>query len=203
LPLRPAAFVAIAIVLVAGGIGAAWLFGRHKPSSVTGSTLGSTSPAAPPATSAPNGSPSPPPLSPSANPGQAVVTVTGAAAQDSVASSVAAVLDKYFSAINSHQYHAYKGLLALQLQQGLTRASFNSGYQGTIDSAIRLINISSAADGDTQAVLKFTSHQAPNAANNQESCTKWHISLFLVQGGGGYLIDPPPPGYHAASAPCS
>jgi hypothetical protein len=111
-----------------------------------------------------------------------VVTVTGAAAQDSVASSVAAVLDKYFSAINSHQYHAYKGLLALQLQQGLTRASFNSGYQGTIDSAIRLINISSAADGDTQAVLKFTSHQAPNAANNQESCTKWHISLFLVQG---------------------
>jgi hypothetical protein len=204
---RPAAFVAIAIVLVVGGSGAAWLLGRHKPSSGTGAAQGFTSQATPPATPASSGPPSPPPSSSpanpsSANPGQATVTVTGAAAAGSVA--VTAFLDKYFTAINSHHYNAYKAMYAAQLQQNMSRASFNSGYQGTIDSAIRLINITNAVDGDTQAVLKFTSHQIPTVADNEESCTKWSVSLFLVQdGGGGYLIDTPPPGYHAASAPCS
>jgi hypothetical protein len=128
--------------------------------------------------------------------------VAGAAAQDSAALPVAAFLDKYFTAINSHHYRAYKALLVPQLRLGLTRASFNSGYQGTIDSAIRLVNISTAVDGDTQAALRFTSHQTPNAANNEESCTNWRISLFLVQGASGYLIDQPPAGYHALSVPC-
>lgn len=205
LPLRPAAFVAIAIVLVGGGIGAAWLLGRHKPSSVTEPEPGSASPATPPAASAPapGGSTSPLPPLPSASTGQAVVAVKGAAAQDSAASPVAAFLDRYFTAINSHRYYAYEALLVPQLQRGLTRASFNNGYQGTIDSAISLINISTADNGDTRAVLKFTSHQIPNAANHQESCTNWRISLFLAQNGGGYLIDLPPPWYHSASAPCS
>jgi len=202
-PLRPAALVAIAIVLVVGAGGAAWLLGRHKPSPVTGPTLGTTSPATPSATVTPSDSPSPPPPSSPANPGQGLVTVTEAAAQDSSASPVAAFLDKYFTAINSHSYHAYKALFIPEIQQGLTRADFNSGYQGTIDSAIELINISTAIDGDTEAVLKFTSHQTPNAADNQESCTNWSISLFLTQDVGGYLINRAPPGYHAASAPCS
>jgi len=205
LPRRPAAFaaIAVAIVLVAGGIGAVWLFGRHKPSPLAGPAPGPTAPAVPSGAAAPSGSPSPPPPSPSANPGQAVVTVAGAASQDASASSVAAFLAEYFTAINLHHYHAYKVLHDLQQQQGLSRAGFNSGYQGSRDSAIRLVNIVTASDGDTQAVLKFTSHQAPTLADNEEPCTKWSISLFLVREGSGYLLDAPPPGYLAASAPCS
>ena len=202
LSLRPAAFVAVAIVLVVGGTGAAWLFGRHKPPSGRGATQGSTLPTTPLATSTPSSPPSPSatPSSP-VNPGQATVTVTGAAAASSGAET--ALLDEYFTAINTHRYHAYRVLFVAQLQQSLTRGSFSSGYQGTVDSAIRLIRVSAAADGDAQAVLKFTSHQTPDAANNEESCTKWNISLFLTQDGdGGYLIDLPPPGYHAVSAPC-
>jgi hypothetical protein len=208
---RPAAFVAIAIVLVVGGTGAAWLLGRHKPSSGTGATQDSTSSVTPPATSAPGGSPSPSPPSSSANPSSAgsptspanpgQATVTGAAAAGSVA--VTTFLDKYFTAINAHRYHTYKAMHVPQLQQSMTRASFNSGYLGTVDSAIRLLKVTNAVDGDTQAVLKFTSHQTPTVANNEESCTKWRVSLFLVQdGNGGYLIDSAPPSYHAASAPC-
>jgi hypothetical protein len=131
-----------------------------------------------------------------------LVTVGAAAQQDPAASSVVTFLNKYFTAINSHHFHAYKALHLAQQQVGLTRASFNSGYQGTIDSAIRLVSISAAVNGDTQAAVKFTSHQTPNVANNEESCTKWSISLFLAQGGSGYLIDQAPPGYHAASRPC-
>lgn len=212
-PPRPAAFVAIAIVVIVGGLGVAWLFGGHRPSPAPGPGASALAvPATTPAPSAPAGSPSPAPPSPapsspapssSANSGQTLVTVAAAARQDPAASSVVAFLDKYFTAINSHHFHAYKALHAAQQQVGLTRASFNSGYQGTIDSAIRLVSISTAFDGDTQAAVKFTSHQTPNAANNQESCTRWKISLFLAQGGSGYLIDQAPPGYHALSAPCS
>jgi hypothetical protein len=129
------------------------------------------------------------------------VTVSAAARQDPAAASVVAFLNKYFTAINSHHFHAYKALHVAQQQVGLTRGSFNSGYQGTIDSAIRLVSIT-AVGSDTQAAVKFTSHQTPNAGNGEESCTKWSISLFLAQGGGGYLIDQAPPGYHAASGPC-
>jgi hypothetical protein len=199
--LRPAILVAVVIVLLAGGSGVAWLIGRHKPAPV-GSTLATTAPAAPPATPSPSGSPAPSPSSSAANSGPGLVTVTDAAAQDPQAQSVAAFLDNYFTAINSHRYDAYKALLMPQLQQGLTQASFDSGYQGTVDSAVQLVNISAAAGGDTQAMLEFTSNQTPDAANNEESCTNWSISLFLAQQGGGYLIDVAPPEYHAASAPC-
>ena len=202
LPLRPAVVVAVVIVLLAGGGGVAWLIGRPKPAPVLGSTLTTTAPPAPPDTPAPSGSPAPSSSPSSANSGSGLVAVTDAAAQDPQVQSVTAFLDTYFAAINSHRYYAYKALFVPQVQQGLTQAGFDSGYQGTVDSAVRLVNIATAADGDTQAVLEFTSHQTPNAANNEESCTNWSISLFLAQQGGGYLIDVAPPDYHAASEPC-
>lgn len=116
---------------------------------------------------------------------------------------MATLLASYFDAINSHDYGAYQALFVTQMQQNMTQASFDSGYQGTADSAERLVSISTAADGDTQAVVTFTSHQQPDAADSYEACTNWQVSLFLVQqGGGGYLIDVAPPGYHAASVAC-
>jgi hypothetical protein len=198
---RPAAYVAIAIVLVAGGTGALLLFGRHGPAPPvpppTTSTPAATSPASVSPSASPTGSPSPAPSS------LTTVKVTAAAAQEPAASSVAAFVGRYFTAINLHHYHAYLMLLSVPMQQGMTRASFNSGYRGTVDSVIRLVSISAASDGDTQAALTFTSHQTPDLADHEESCTDWNISLFLVQGSGGYFIAQPPPGYQATSAPCS
>jgi hypothetical protein len=201
-PFRPAVLVAVVIVLLAGGGGVAWLIGRHKPASVTGPAPATTALAAPPATPAPSGSPAPSPSPSSADSGPGLVTVASSAAQDPQAQSVAAFLDSYFTAINSHRYDAYQALFVPQVQQGLTQAGFDSGYDGTVDSAVQLVNISAAADGDTQAMVEFTSSQTPDAANNEESCTNWSISLFLAQQGGGYLIDVAPPEYHAASEPC-
>lgn len=208
LALRPAAFIAIAIVLVASGTGAAvWLIGRHGSSPAAGAPVGapfrpsSPTPAAPSAATTGPASPASSPT-PGASTGTSVVAVKASAAQDPSASSVAAFLGRYFTAINSHHYHAYLALLSPQLQQGMTRGAFNSGYLGTVDSAERLLRISAAVDGDIQAAVAFTSHQSPTAANNQQTCTKWRISLFLGQGGSGYQIDPAPPGYHAFSVPC-
>jgi hypothetical protein len=129
--------------------------------------------------------------------------MTSEAAQDPDASSVEAFLDQYFSAINAHSYQTYVELLSPQLQEQLSQTSFDQGYQGAADSAEQLASISDEANGDTAAAVTFVSHQHPDAANNEESCTDWDITLFLEQNGDGYLIDEAPPGYHAASTPCS
>jgi hypothetical protein len=208
--LRPAAFAALAIVVLvvlAGGTGAVWLFGRHpKPPATAQGPSGQVSPTSPAAVSpsAPAaGSPSP-----SASPGTGTgagavqVRMSASAAQAPGAASVAAFVSEYFTAINAHHYHAFKVLHIPQIQADMTRAGFNSGYPGTVDTAVRLVGISTVADGDTAAALTFTSHQRPNAADNEEPCTTWQISLFLTQDSGGYLIDQAPEGYQAVSAPC-
>jgi len=207
--LRPAAFAAIAIVVLvvlAGGTGAVWLFGRHGKAPAGSDSSGQAGPASPAAASSPPatsaGSPSPTTPSPSASTGAVQVRVSASAAQDPSAVSVTAFVTRYFTVINRHRYHAFLVLHVPELQAGLTRASFNSGYPGTVDTAVRLVSISTAADGDTAAAVTFTSHQRPNVADHEESCTKWQISLFLTQGSGRYLLDRSPEGYQAASAPC-
>lgn len=206
---RPATFVALAITLVAGGTGALWLLGGHRPAQPPAAAsppvqAHSTSPAGNPPSSA-SAAPTPQASSPSAiaTGGQNAITVTASAERDPAASSVAALLEKYFTAINTHNYRAYQALYVPEVQQGMTRENFRSGYRGTVDFAERLVGISTAANGDTQATSTFTSHQDPDAADNYETCTRWRISLFLTQGADGYLIDVAPLGYHAASAACS
>ena len=132
------------------------------------------------------------------------VTITTGASQDANASSVAAFLDHYFTAINNHDYQAYISLLSPRAQQGLTAAQFDAGYRSTADSAETLVSISTASNGDLAAAVTFTSHQNPaDSPDQQQSCTDWNISLFLVESAGGYLVDQPPPGYHASYHACA
>jgi hypothetical protein len=132
------------------------------------------------------------------------VTIAAGASQDANASSVAAFLDHYFTAINNHDYQSYISLLSPQAQQGLTAAQFDRGYRSTADSAETLVSISTVSNGDLAAAVTFTSHQNPaDSPDQQQSCTDWNISLFLVESGGGYLVDQPPPGYHASYHACT
>jgi hypothetical protein len=117
---------------------------------------------------------------------------------------ILSLLGKYFAVINAHDYQGYLALLSPQAQQGWTAAAFASGFQATQDSGEALTGISTAADGRTVAAVTFTSHQAPAASvNDSQSCTIWHILLFLEPAGNGYLIGDPPPGYTASYAACS
>jgi hypothetical protein len=126
------------------------------------------------------------------------------AAQDQDAPATADFLDRYFTAINDHDYQSYRSLLSPQVQQGLTQAQFEKGYRSTADSAETLVGISTASDGDLAAEVTFTSHQDPaDSPDQSESCTDWDVTLFLVQGGSGYLVDAAPSGYHASYRPCS
>jgi hypothetical protein len=180
-----------------------WPHGDHPAASGAGAEAGTSSPAA--AGSGPATLAAPAADTPAPDPGRpsGPVAMTAAAAGDADAPAILSFLDSYFTAINTHDYQAYDALLSPQLQQEITQPAFDSGYQGTSDSAETLAGVSAASSGDTAAAVTFTSHQDPDAADNDESCTDWQITLYLQPGDSGYLIDPPPQGYHAVSAPCS
>ena len=214
--IRPGSIAAVIIVLVLAVASAGagwWLSGRNGsphpgsvPPSATPEAAGNHSSGAASSPSSPSAAASPStPSSPRPSPttGGGTVAVAPGAAQDPAMPSVVTFLGEYFSSINSHDYQEFIALRSPAAQAGLTQAQFDSGYNGTVDSAETLQSISAAANGDTVAAVTFTSHQNPDSADNEESCTNWSISLFLEAGDNGYLIDEPPPGYHASSTSCS
>jgi hypothetical protein len=131
------------------------------------------------------------------------VTVSATAAQTPGANAVAAFVNEYFSAINSHNFQAYNALLTPQLQQDETAQSFSNGYGSSSDSDEILVAITAASDGNTAANLTFTSHQnASQAAGHTGTCTDWNITLFLESNGTGYLDGQAPSTYHSRYTSC-
>lgn len=225
---RPGIIAAIAVAIIAAGVVAALvLAGGSGSSRADGAPGGTHSPAATgragsatakprhsgrggrssaPATSPPAATPSvtPPVTSPpSTGTRTGSVTVTRSAARHPQAHAIAAFLSRYFAAINSHSYPQYVALLSPDMAQRVTPDRFASGFAATADSAETLTRISTGRGGLTEAAVTFTSHQQPNAANHEESCTNWSISLFLKRIAGRYQIQVPPPGYRAGSTPCT
>ena len=221
---RPGIIAAIAVAIIAAGVGVAlWLAGgsgssraggapggarSHGTDGRAGSATANPGPSGRGArSSAPVTSPpaSTPPVSPppGTGTGGSSVTVTRSAARHPQAHAIAAFLSRYFAAINSHDYQRYVALLSPEMAQRVTPRRFASGFAATADSAETLTRISPRHGGLTEAAVTFTSHQQPNAANHEEACTNWSISLFLRRTGRGYQIQLPPPGYRAGSTPCA
>ncbi len=111
------------------------------------------------------------------------------------------MVDDYFSSINNHDYQAYTALRSPQAQT-ISQSQFVNGYGSTTDDGETLRTISSADNGDVVAGVTFTSHQDPSQSANNNACTAWTISLYLVPDNGSYLIDNPPSGYHAKDSAC-
>lgn len=131
------------------------------------------------------------------------VTVEPAAAAAPHEAAVVAVLDRYFSAINSHSYGAYERLFSPALRSGLSPATFMAGYGTSRDSAETLQSIGVPGAGQLEAVVTFTSHQQAAGSLTQSSCTAWRISLYLIRQGHRYLLAAPPQGYQASYHSCS
>ena len=113
---------------------------------------------------------------------------------------VAALLDRYFAAVNHRAYQAYARLFA---QPGrLTPHEFIWGYSTTHDSNAVLAGLT-APGGGLKATVTFTSHQDPAHSPDHSSCIDWTIALFLHRAGPAYLIGMPPRGYRAGLHACS
>lgn len=139
---------------------------------------------------------------PAAAPADATVAVAPAAAGNPAAPRVQALLERYFTAINDHDYAAYSSLLDTRMRQQNTPSSFASGYATTRDSAETLTSISDTSDGRLAVTVSFISHQSPADSINNSSCTAWAITLYLRSQGSGYLIGTPEPGYEPTHQNC-
>jgi hypothetical protein len=111
---------------------------------------------------------------------------------------VAALLDRYFAAVNHRNYPAYERLFA---QRHLTPREFAWGYRTSHDSKAVLAGVSSLKGG-LKATVTFTSHQDPAGSPDHSSCIDWRITLYLHRAGATYLIGRPPTGYRAELHAC-
>ena len=145
-------------------------------------------------------------LAPSAASGHGVagvaVTVASAVAGDAALPQVTALLDRYFSAINRHDYAAYAQLLDPQALARSPASAFSSGDGSTADSDETLTGLADTSSGGVAAAVTFTSRQQPADSPDHSACDAWSITLYLVPQGTGYLIGLPPAGYQASYASC-
>jgi hypothetical protein len=116
--------------------------------------------------------------------------------------SVLAFLNSYFTAINTHNYQRYHGLLDAQQQQQVSLGQFRSGYRDTRDSRATLVALGPAGGGTVAASITFTSHQPASGSPSHTGCTDWNTTLYLRPQGGSYVITAPPASYHASYHAC-
>jgi hypothetical protein len=206
-----AIIVAAVAVVVFGAAGGAYaLAAGHGPARAGTQPTGRASASATPSAAGQGTPASPAAVSPRAGPATGAATVAGVvavavaagAAGNPAAPRVTALLDRYFTAINRHDYAAYASLLDRQRRRRDPAASFEGGYASTTDSDETLTRISAVGSGDVAASVTFTSHQKPAVSRDDSSCTLWAITLYLVPHGTGYLIGTPPAGYWASYQAC-
>ena len=132
-----------------------------------------------------------------------LVTVAPAAVRATHEKAVAAFLNRYFAAINAHDYAAYRRLFSAAVRSGLSPAAFSSGYGSTSDSAVTLTAISEKSHGRVRADVTFTSHQRAASSPDHAACTTWSISLFLTRQGDHFELATPPRDYSPAFRDCA
>jgi hypothetical protein len=132
-----------------------------------------------------------------------LVTVSPAAATSSHAAGAAEFLTHYFTAINRHDFAAYRKLFSTPLRGGLSPATFAAGYGTTREAGIVLGSLRVTGPGQVFAVVSFTSHQDAASSPTRSACTAWRIALYLVKHGHHYVMQSPPHSYRASAARCS
>ena len=131
-----------------------------------------------------------------------LITTSPAAASGPHAAAVVAFLTRYFTAINDHDFAAYKRLFSTSLRGGLSRTAFARGYGSSQDSQATLQSIAGTGQAELAAAVTFTSHQRPAASPKHTACNVWTISLYLARHGSGYVIVSPPSSYQASVSTC-
>lgn len=158
-----------------------------------------TSPPPPPSTSTPPRTTRPAPTSskPPSNPGNDLVAVSPVLAQHSLAPLVVEVATAYFLSINTRDFVTYRSLFTSEIQADLDLDQLAEGFRSTYDHDILLVDIEETADGRVAAWVDFTSNQDAADGPDGQTCTNWHIALFLQAEAGRAVIGAPPPEYRA------
>jgi hypothetical protein len=186
------ALTAANAVLLIAAVAAVTLVVRHDQASSTARTAATSVAAAP--TSSASAS-----LAPN---GQNQLIVDPAAATAPNEAAIAASLNRYFGAINNHDYLGYKRQFILVLRGKLSRAAFSAGFGTVNDSAEQLHNISVIGGGKVDAFVTFISQQPAADRRASPTCTAWSTEFYLGKRGTRYLLVAPPQWYQVSTSRC-
>jgi hypothetical protein len=128
------------------------------------------------------------PTAPEVSLGNSTVAISETAAANPAATAVVALLTSYFTAINEHDYAAYKKVHTKALRSDMTEGEFTKGYKSTQDSAIVITELGTGPDGRLMATVTFTSTQNATDGRDQQACTNWTVGKFLQKEGSSYRI---------------
>lgn len=97
-------------------------------------------------------------------------------------------LDRYFTAINRHDWAAARGQFTAAERSKVSQAKMAQGDASTQDSNVILEAVAVGTAGDT-AIVSFRSIQPPSDSPDGSPCNQWRLRYKMVQGGNGWLID--------------
>jgi hypothetical protein len=193
-----------ALIVVLGAVIAAegtWYALTQAPAAGAAAVLRAS---APPSPSTPAGSGSagsgPAGSGPASAPPGDLASLAPAAALYPGASAIEAVINRYFQAVNSRDYAAYQATQSPGI--AMTASQFQAGFESTQDSDVLITGITTMPGGQSAADVTFTSRQQPQDGPEGESCTNWHVTMYLDDSAGTYTIGAPPNGYKAAYRAC-
>jgi hypothetical protein len=193
-----ALIVAVAAVMAAAGT---WSALRQAPAARAAAAMRASAPADPstPADSgsADSGSAG---SGPASAPPAGLASLAPAAALYPGASAIEAVINWYFQAINSHDYAAYQATQSPGV--AMTASQFQAGFESTQDSDVLITGITTMPGGQPAADVTFTSRQQPQDGPEGETCTNWHVTMYLDGSAGTYTLGAPLNDYKAAYQAC-
>jgi hypothetical protein len=105
---------------------------------------------------------------------------------------VLSVLDRYFAAINAHNFAAYRELFSPALRGRLSATAFRSQYGTTTDSDVTLRSIGAAGPRRLAVLVTFSSRTRPASSSASSLCTDWTTWLYLARHGHRYVLVSPP-----------
>jgi hypothetical protein len=194
----PVAALIIVVAAAAAGAGTWFAIGQARatqPPVVPPSSAAArvSTPAGPSAPVSPAGPPaSAPPAS--------LASLAPVAALYPGAGAIEGVVNRYFQAINARDFAAYQATQSPDV--AMTASQFQTGFESTRDSNVLITGITTMPDGRPAADVTFTSRQQPQDGPEGETCTNWHVTMYLDGNPGTYTIGAPPNGYKAAYQAC-
>lgn len=125
-------------------------------------------------------------------PGPDTVELTPDAAAHPQRDVVRALLQDYFTSINSRDYPEWTSTVTEDWVREKPRAKWLAGYRTTKDGSILVYRIDSVSKESLRVFLAFTSTQDPSAAPPElpEQCVRWHLVFPLVAENGRFRVNP-------------
>jgi hypothetical protein len=169
----------VALVVLAGSVGAGVLLRDVRPATRAARTGSIGTKAAP----------GPP------EPGPATVVLVEDAALHPDADRIQKVLQKYFDAINAGDYRLWRSAVIPQWARDLGESAWHGQYRSTLDGSIVVHRLEPRAGGGLLALTSFTSLQNPADAPSElpVRCLRWWVSYPLIGEGDQLRLGPSSP----------